>query len=249
MVPRSSRPLTVRRAERAAERRGGQVHRRACRFGVPQRGQIHEVVHRAVKRTHAVGTSASRSLEAKASPWSRRMSFSSTITNAGGRPVSSSSVARSGETVLSTRRSWSGRYEAQNRRHVASGRVTRDRDARRVEPVALALRGNPPSDGVALLDLHGVSGRWPEPVVDEGDRGLACQSAVARSAPEHPAASVHAQDKGQRCFGATRLMIKTLTSPTSAGTVNQASSTSGFGAASPACAPSSALRTSASGSS
>src|SRR5713101_3495474 len=37
------------RAERAAERRGGQVYRRARRFGVPQCGQHHEVVHRAVE--------------------------------------------------------------------------------------------------------------------------------------------------------------------------------------------------------
>ena len=45
-----------------------------------------------------------------------------------------------------------------HRRHVASGRVTGDGDPRGVEPVALALLGDPSSDGVALLNLHGVSG-------------------------------------------------------------------------------------------
>ena len=66
--------------------------------------------------------------------------------------------------------------------------------------MAVALLGDPASDRVALLDLHGIFRFGRERIVDEDDRGigcygkLRCESAMAAGAPKNPAASVHVQD-------------------------------------------------------
>ena len=112
---------------------------------------------------------------------------------------------------------------------------------------------DPASDPVALLELNGVLRFRRERVLDEGDRGA---GATASSAASRPWLDALPKIQPPPCMYKTTgscpstprgLMSKALTSPTSAGTVIHASSTSGIGT--PACAPSIDLRTSSSGNS